>query len=130
MKKYYGGSDFKTLYYNFITRDASGKLFLMEDYEAESMRIGAGTTVFIEKATSFLLNILKDWKDEKPHVLIGDISMLFSLVDAHQKQNIQNKIKRGKEKFEKTHRMVIQLHNILREQQKLDNSVHQVKRKT
>lgn len=119
MKKYCGGVSFKTLYYNFITRETSGKLFLMEDYLTESMQIGAGATIFIEKATSFLLNTLKDWHDKKPHVLIGDISMFRKTIDKRQKKHIQNKIEKGKQKFEKTHRIAIQLHNVLRKQQKI-----------
>lgn len=119
MKNHSGGVDFKSLYYNFITRDTSRKLFLMEDYQTESMQIGAGATIFIEKATSFLLNSLKDWHDEKPHVLIGDIPMFLRTIDKRQKRNIQDKIQKGRQKFEKTHRIAIQLHNILREQQAL-----------
>ena len=103
MKNHSGGVDFKSLYYNFITRDTSGKLFVMEDYKTESMQIGAGATIFIEKATSFLLNILKDWHDEKPQVLVGDVSMFLKTIDERQKKNIQYKIQKGKQKFEKTH---------------------------
>lgn len=126
MKKFCGGSDFKTLYYNFVTRDTSGKLFLMEEYRTESINIGAGVTIFIEKATSFLLNILKDWQNKKPHVLIGDITLFTETLEKRQKRNIKDKIKKAKKKFEKTHRIAIQLHNILREQQKLKkNTVKQ-----
>ncbi|MFY0602948.1 MAG: hypothetical protein JXQ93_03295 [Flavobacteriaceae bacterium] len=122
MKKYCGGADFKTLYYNFTTRDISGKLFTMEEYETESLQIGAGVTIFIGKAESFLLNILKDWYDEKPHALIGDIPMFFNTVFEREKNFIKDKIQRGKERFERIPKVSLQLHNILREHQGLNKT--------
>lgn len=122
MKKYSGGAGFKTLYYEFVTRDTTGKLFVMEDYETESMQIGAGATIFIEKASSFLLNALKDRYSERPHVLIGDIPVFLKTVDEREKKYIQDKIQKGKQKFEKTHKIALQLHNILREQQQIKRS--------
>ena len=123
MKTYCGRTDFKTLYYNFIIRDTSGKLFLMEDYQTESMHLGSGATIFIEKTTSFLLNTIKDWYDEKPQVLIGDIPMLEETIKERQKKNIQYKIQKGKHKFNNTHKVALQLHNILRKQQKLNRII-------
>ena len=131
MKKYSGGAGFKTLYYEFVTRDTTGKLFVMEDYETESMQIGAGATIFIEKASSFLLNALKDRYSDalelfysflSAHVLIGDIPVFLKTVDEREKKYIQDKIQKGKQKFEKTHKIALQLHNILREQQQIKRS--------
>lgn len=122
MKKYCGGADFKTLYYNFITRNTSGRIFIMEDYQTESVQIGAGATIIIEKAESFLLNILKDWHDKRPHALIGDIPMFFNTISQREKKFIKDKILKGKEKFERIPKVALQLHNILREHQGLNKA--------
>ena len=119
MKKY-GKTGFKALYHHFIDNDITGKLFVLEDYETESLQIGAGATIFIEKAESLLLNILKGWHNEKPYVLIGDIPMFFNTVFEHEKNFIKGKIQRGKEKFERIPKVALQLHNILREQQSVN----------
>ncbi len=122
MKKYSGGANFRTLYYQFVTRGTKGKLFVMEDYETESIQIGAGATIFLERTSSFLLNALKDLYRKNQCVLIGDISALLKTVDERERKHIQDKIQKGKQKFEKTHKIALQLHNILREQRQLKRS--------
>lgn len=121
MKKYCGEADFKTLYHNFITSDVSGKLFIMTEYETESVQIGAGVTIFIEKAESFLLNILNEWYLDNPHVIIGDIQMFFKTLHKNEKTRIKRTIKEGKERFEKMPKVALQLHNILREHKNIND---------
>jgi len=117
MKKYCGGADFKTLYHNFITDDTSEKVFVMSDYKTESVELGAGATIHLKKAEPFLLNIIKDWFLKNPHVLIGDIPSFLKMIDNYEKKYIKDRIKRGKEKFERVPKVALQLHNILRKQQ-------------
>lgn len=118
MKKYCGGGNFQSLYNHFITRDFKGKIFVMEDYHTESLQIGAGATLLIEKAESFLLEVLKEWYQKKPCVLIGDIPLLFQTVKKRRTACIKHTIQKGRQKFERVPILILQLHNILREQGK------------
>ncbi|KAB8154251.1 hypothetical protein EZY14_007385 [Kordia sp. TARA_039_SRF] len=115
MTKFYGGADFKILHYNFLHGDTNGKIFIMEGYESESVGWGKGAIIHLHKATPFLLNVIFEWFQDHPKGIVGDIKLLYDLVEKYECWEISKKIKRSHYNFNKRKKRMLSLHNILRE---------------
>lgn len=115
MTKFYGGTDFKILHHNFLNGDTTGKIFMMESYETESVSWGKGAIIHLHKATPFLLNVIFEWLQDIPKGIIGDIQLLHDLVERYERWEVSKKIKRSHCSFNKRKKRMLSLHNILRE---------------
>lgn len=115
----WGTKDFLTLYNEFRANSSSGKIFMMKEYESEDTNIGKGVTVLLRKTSFFILGILKEiYLKDNTHI-IGDIGLLFALVDKRKRKAVQ-KIKHQKAKMlARASKQKIQLHTILRKQRSL-----------
>ncbi|MGY0408691.1 MAG: hypothetical protein ACWIPJ_10125 [Polaribacter sp.] len=116
----WGTKDFQTLYKDFRTNSSRGKIFMMKDYECEDTVIGKGVTVLLRKASLVILGVLKELYIKDSSYMIGNIGLLFALVDQRKKKAIQQ-LKNQKEKMlAKSSKQRIQLHSILRKQKSLN----------
>lgn len=119
MAKYCGGRDFGRLYYNFISNDVTGKIFMMDTYSSDSIKVGQGATILLHKANPYLLHIVMDWYLERKYGIIGDFKTLVKIIEKNEKRHTKKRITSAKKRHKSTFKMMMQLHNILRKQQNI-----------
>ncbi len=119
MLDFWGEKNFNSLHNEFISNFSGGKIFMMKKLENEETILGKGATIFLRKATGFILNILKEQYVIDPKSMIGDIDLLFNLVKLNTKKVLKKyNDKRNLNKIS-AYRNRLQLHNILRKQRSL-----------
>ncbi len=116
MTTFYGGTDFNTLYFNFINGDTFGKIFMMKSYETESVHWGKGAVLNLYQATPFLLNIIFEWSFENPKGFIGDVETFYKLIHENGKREIKKIIQNSHHSFKTKTKRMLSLRNILRKQ--------------
>lgn len=116
MMDFWEAPKFDDLYRNFITGSTGGKIFMMKRLEKGDTILGKGAVILLQKATPFLLTILKEYYINDRDAMIGDIEMLLHLVESRQIYELKKRNQKRIQHSIKVTKTKMQLHNILRQQ--------------
>lgn len=119
MMDFWGEKTFETLHNEFISSTSSGKIFMMKQYENEDTFLGRGVTILLRKATYFMLTLLKEQYAVDPESMIGDIELLFDLVNRNREKILQKHNAKRNLTKKPAYKNRLQLHNVLRKQRSL-----------
>ncbi|WP_440880083.1 hypothetical protein [Tenacibaculum sp. C7A-26P2] len=119
MIDYWSAPSFDDLYQDFITGSIGGKIFMMKKFEKEDTILGKGAVILLQKATSFLLALLKEQYLIDKNAMIGDIKMLLALVEQQKIKELKQRNKKRTQNRIKTQKTKIQLYNILRKHKRI-----------
>ncbi|MDG1315021.1 MAG: hypothetical protein P8P29_05810 [Flavobacteriaceae bacterium] len=120
---------FDDLYRNFIVGSTGGKIFMMKKLEKGETLLGKGVVILLQKATPFLLTVLKEQYLIDKDVMIGDITMLLQLVNQQQVYDLKKRNQKRINNSIRVPKTKLQLHNILRQQKSLNPKKIQMKLK-
>ena len=120
---------FDDLYRNFIEGSTGGKIFMMKKLEKGETLLGKGVVILLQKATPFILAVLKEQYLIDKDVIIGDITMLLQLVNQQQVYDLKKRNQKRINSSIRVPKTKLQLHNILRQQKSLNSKKIQMKLK-
>lgn len=129
MIDYWSAPSFDDLYQDFITGSTGGKIFMMKKFEKEDTILGKGAVILLQKATPFLLALLKEQYLIDKNAMIGDIEMLLALVKQEKIKELKQRNQKRTQNRIKTQKTKMQLHNILRKHKRIKPIKFQIKLK-